>query len=136
MHIQPPEPPCTDSQSGPADPLTLGHAKRLIADWTDLPPTRRRDLVSALSAAERAGVVSLTPAVLREGMLTASAANFGVQVSRLRNVISCLRYTLGRAGVIDQADADLSESWSALLTLLDHRRRAGLIRLATFCSQR
>jgi integrase len=133
MHIPPPGPNRPDS---PADPLTVGQAKRLIAEWTDLAPARRHVLVSALSVTERAGVVTLTPGVLRTKMLTESAAHFGVKVSRLRNVISCIRYTLGRAGVIDQAGPPVSASWSALLAPLDPRRRAGLIRLALFCSLR
>lgn len=136
MHIQRPEPNRPDSLSGPDHPLTVTDARALVAGWSDLSPTRRRDLNSALSAAERAGIVDLTPAVLREGLLRESAAHYGVQDSRRRNIISCIRCILGRAGVIDRADAPLSESWSALLAQLDFRRRAGLIRFARFCSLR
>jgi integrase len=131
MHIPPPSKP---------QPLSVEDALDLVAGWTDLPPTRRRDLASLLSTTARmAGLppeaVLLTPASLREGVLDRSAAAYGISEGTMRNVLSGLRYVLRRHDVIDRADGPLTPAWEAQLARLDRHRRAGLIAFARFCSR-
>lgn len=121
--------------------LMSSEALELIASWTDLTPTRRRDLASAVSVAAKIGAgkganLRLTPAALRQHVLTRSAAAHGVSESRMRNVRSALRFVLRRLGLLDRADTPLTSSWAALLSRLDQRRRPALIALARFCSNR
>lgn len=133
-HILPP-----DQASWPE--LTDSEALELIASWTDLTPTRQRDLASAVSvAAETAKAQGaspvLTPAALRKHVLTRSAAALGISESRMRNVRSALRFVLRRLDLLDRADTPLTSPWAALLDRLDERRRPALIGLARFCSGR
>ena len=121
--------------------LRDGEAQELIASWTDLTPTRRRDLASAVSVAAdiakaQGASLVLTPAALRQHVLTRSAAALGIKESRMRNVRSALRFVLRRLGLLDRADTPLAPPWASLLSRLDERRRPALIGLARYCSSR
>lgn len=128
------------AQSRPGEPLTVERAVRLVEGWHDLPPGRRRsDLVSDLASVARmvgmpAGAVLLTPAALRETLLSRSAAGYGVSESRMRNILSSLRFVLRRAGMIDPTGTQVAEPWLVLLDRLDIRKKAEVIGFARFCS--
>lgn len=140
------------AQSRPGEPLTVESAIRLVKSWDDMPRSRRRgdlifdpasrrrsDLVSDLSSIARmvgmpAGAVLLTPAALRETLLSRSAAGYGVSTSRMRNILSSLRFVLRRAGVIDPTGTHVAEPWLVLLGRLDIRKKAEVIGFARFCS--
>ena len=130
------------AQSRPGEPLTVERAIRLVEGWHDLPTQRRRSgLVSDLSSVARmvgmpAGAVLLTPAALRETLLSRSAAGYGVSTSRMRNILSSLRFVLRRAGVIDPTGTYVAEPWLVLLDRLDVRKKAEVIGFARFCSLR
>lgn len=123
------------------NPLTMERVLKLVAGWSDLPPQRRRDLASALSSVARVlglpvGSVLLTPASLRETLLSRSAAAYGFSEARMRNILSALRFVLRRLDVIDDAYGPISECWEALLRHFHSRERITLIGLARFCSLR
>jgi hypothetical protein len=143
MQMQPihPTPGREMSTSGCDAPLTAAAAIQMVERWSDLSPTRRRDLVSALQAVTRmAGIpasnVVLTSKVLRQRVLKMSAGQCGVSLSRLYNIRTLLRFILRRAGVIDAANTPISAEWSALLDRLDSKQRCGLILFARFCTVR
>jgi integrase len=121
--------------------LTAAGAILAVGQWDDLPPIKRRDLISALNTVARLqgmppDAVMLTPAGLRPGLLSLSAAAAGVGVGRMRNLLSHLRFVLRRLGCIDRADMPLLPAWDSLLAPLDARQRASVIALARFCSAR
>jgi integrase len=140
MHIKPPSRLANLPLGSAAEPpLNVPEAQLLIAGWTDLSDSRRRDLVSNLSTVARmAGLppreVLLTPASLRERVLDRSAAGHGISDSTMRTVLSGLRYVMRRVGVIDRAGGPLIPAWEAECGRLDTYQRAGLIGLARFCS--
>ncbi|MDE2573754.1 MAG: tyrosine-type recombinase/integrase [Rhodospirillales bacterium] len=122
-------------------PLTIATALRLVAGWQDLSAERRRDLSSALRTAARvAGLppdnVVLTPAFLRERLIGQPITGFGVSTSRWRNILSGLRFVLRRCDVIDADDIERAPAWAALLGRLAALERAGLAKLAEYCSAR
>jgi integrase len=119
--------------------LNVVHARNHVAGWTDLSPTRRRDLDSALSVVTRmAGLppdaMLLTPGNLRERVLDRSPTAYGIKTGTMRSMLSRLRFVLRRLDVIDPADAPLTPAWEAQLSLLTLFQRAGLVGLARFCS--
>ncbi|MGK7870988.1 tyrosine-type recombinase/integrase [Falsiroseomonas sp. E2-1-a20] len=140
MHIKPPSLLANLPLGSAAEPpLNVADAQLLIAGWTDLSDSRRRDLVSNLATVARmAGLppreVLLTPASLRERVLDRSAAGHGISHSTMRTVLSGLRYVMRRSGVIDHAGGQLIPAWEAELDRLNTYQRAGLIGLARFCS--
>jgi len=144
MHARKPtaDPNVVTQRYSPDLPLTVDSAIRLVGAWDDLPPGRRRgDLASDLASVARmvgmpAGAVRLTPAALRETLLSKSAAGYGVTNKRMRNILSSLRFVLRRAGVIDYAGTPVSEPWLALLDRLELRKKAEVIGFARFCSLR
>jgi integrase len=129
------------STSGSDAALTAAAAIQLVETWSDLSPTRRRDLVSALQAITRmaempASNVLLTPDFLRRRVLKMSAAQCGVSRSRLSNISALLRFILRRADVIDAANTPISADWSTLLDRLAPKQRCGLVLFARFCTVR
>jgi hypothetical protein len=111
-------------------PLSVADARDLVGAWTDLSPTRRRDLASHLSTiADIAGLppgsLLLTPASLRERVLDRSPADYGIATGTMRTVVSGLRYVLRRLDVIDPADGPLDPTWTAQLAPLEELKRAG-----------
>jgi hypothetical protein len=126
---------------GSATTLTGAGAIALLATWPELSPTRRRDLASCLRSVARAAgmppdVMTLAPAALRQTLFPRLAAGAGLKSARQSNVLSGLRAVLRRAGVIDDLELQLSDSWERLLALLDSRRRAALSTFAGYCSHR
>ena len=128
--------------AGPNQPLSVADAVRLVASRTDLSSKRRRDLTSILLTSARLaelppGDLELTPEVLRRRVLDRSATAYGISMSRMRNVLSGLRYVLRCEGVIDDpANMPLTAAWQVLLAGLKMCHRAGLIGFARFCSMR
>lgn len=121
--------------------LTVATAIQQVDQWSDLTPTRRRDLVSALNTVARiaglpASNTQLTPAALRPRILTVSAAQCGVTPGHIRNVRSLLADALRRLNVIDTEDTPIAAEWSLCLNRLSHEQRRGLIRFARFCTAR
>ena len=140
MHIKPPS-IIPDLLSSPtaALPFSVKDARDHVAGWTDLAPTRCRDLdyillTVARMASQPPETVLLTPESLRAGILDRSAAAYGLEESTMRTVLSGLRYVLRRLDVIDSSDYPLIPAWEAQLARLDPYKRAGLITLARFCS--
>ena len=143
MHHQPLHPVTSPEMtvSNPGGPLTVASAIPMVESWTDLSPTRRRDLISALKATAHIAAlplsnVPLTPDFLRRHVLGVSAAQYGVSTSRLSNIRALLRFVLRRADVIDAADTPVTPAWSVLLDCLGTQQRHGLIGFARFCSGR
>ena len=143
MHHQPLHPVTSPEMtvSNPGGPLTVASAIPMVESWTDLSPTRRRDLISALKATAHIAAlplsnVPLTPDFLRRHVLGVSAAQYGVSTSRLSNIRALLRFVLRRADVIDAADTPVTPAWSVLLDCLGAQQRHGLIGFARFCSGR
>ena len=133
----PPPAPALVSQGA----VTVAAALELVAGWTELPATRRRDLASALSTVTRLagmppGALTLTPGALRQHVLTRSAAACGIDEKTMRNVRSALRFVLRRLDLLDPAGTPLARCWVALLNRLGERGRPGMIGFARFCSRR
>jgi integrase len=131
----------TNLQQSNIATVTAAMAAMQIESWTDLTSKRRRELLSIISCVARmqglpAELVQLTPAALRDGFLSGSAATFGIGESRMRTIRSGLRLVLSRLDVIDKPDTPLSQAWETLIADLDTFARAGIVALARFCSSR
>jgi integrase len=123
------------------DTLTVQAAIQIVATWTDLDAAKRRDLASALSTAARmaglpAGTMPLTPASLRQHVLTRYAATFGITQGSMRNIRSRLNFVLRRLGLIAPKNIPLTAAWQALFSPLTVRERGGMSAFAAYCSHR
>jgi hypothetical protein len=121
--------------------VVVAAALEQIDQWSDLTPTQRDDLASALKTAARiAGFptsnMPLTPAALRPRVLTASGAECGVSPARIRNIRSLLANVLRRLDVVDAEDTPVAAEWDIWLDYLSPEQRRGLIRFARFCTAR
>jgi len=137
-HQPMPTPPM--ATGGSTAPLSVATAIQMVETWSDLKPTRRRDLVSALQAVARMAemppsTVVLTPDFVRQRVLTVSAAQYGVSRSRLFNIRSQLRAVLQRAGTIDAKYLPIAPEWQNLLDRLGPQSRHGLTGFARFCTR-
>ena len=136
-----PTPPTALTTPDTATLHTAATAIRLIPDWADLTPTRRRDLISALLTTARwAGLppenLGLDPQDLRVHIEDFAGAPLDTTESRKRNILASLRYVLRRLGLIDPDDAPVSEAWLACLERLRSRDRDGMVVFARYCSAR
>ena len=121
-------------------PLDATRALALIESWSHLPPTRRRDLRSAVSSVvnmirQPAGSIQLTPVYLREHILRRSPKALGIGRKRFNNIVSDLNFVLLGLGAVDAPNTPLSAPWRALKGRLDSRQGALLIAFARYCSR-
>lgn len=112
-------------------PITAADAMRLIETWTDLKPTRRRDLRSAVSCTVAmcglpAGAVFMTPQFLSPRIMKRTPAGFDQSDDRHSAVLSGLRFVLRRLGVLAPFKVELPPDWRMLRDHLSSYERIAL----------
>jgi integrase len=131
------------SKSSTTATATLATLDQRLREVSNLSPTRRHDLRSAVTRVaallqERPENLSLDLALIASRLKSVNAVAAGMTAKRLSNIrsdfIAAVRLS-GLAPVIDSAKIQLSPAWVALTTQLSAKRhRLGLSRLARFAS--
>ncbi len=125
--------------------LTLAHARRAIATWSDLSVDRRRGLASAVSSLARmAGrdeaAIELSCSVISGVLYAKPPAGYGMTPQRHGNVASALRDILrrfGRQAPKASGWAGLAPDWQELYDALQTEyRQHALVGFMAFCTLR
>jgi len=125
------------ANAGSRLPVTAAEAIERMESWFDLTPQKRREFTSALNTCSRvAGVPTtallLTPKYLRSNVVTKSPAIWDMAPVSKSNVLSRLRYVLGRLGIIDPPIDILSPDWIKLHDLAEKRARMSLVTIMKY----
>ena len=118
---------------------TIADAIKCVRTWSDVLPTRQRDMISALMRAAQVtrlqpGAVQFTPANLRATLLGQPAAALGVTDATFRNIRSHLKAVGLRLGIIEAPETQQSLEWTTLLSLLSGKKALALISFGRFCT--
>lgn len=123
---------------------SFAEAKARVATWTDVPETRGRDMISALTTAAKIlakdeRLIPCDVGWLNRHLFEQHPAVMGKSTRRFANVVSLLRAVLRRLALHApeiRGDKDLPAEWRSLLAAVPEEARRSCLRgFARFCAQ-